>query len=69
MHPEAFSSTIAPHPIPSRTGTNFSEEERREKNLEGLLPPVIESLDDQAARLMRQLRSESLTDLQRNTVV
>ncbi|KAK2079325.1 hypothetical protein QBZ16_003016 [Prototheca wickerhamii] len=50
-------------------GTNFSEEERREKNLEGLLPPVIESLDDQAARLMRQLRSESLTDLQRNNVM
>ena len=69
MHPEAFSSPIAPHPIPSRTGTNFSEEERREKNLEGLLPPVIESLDDQAARLMRQLRSESLTDLQRNNVM
>uniref|UniRef100_A0A1D1ZWR8 Malic enzyme n=1 Tax=Auxenochlorella protothecoides TaxID=3075 RepID=A0A1D1ZWR8_AUXPR len=50
-------------------GTNFSESERREKHLDGLLPPVIETLDDQAARLMTQLRNEDLTNLQRNNIL
>jgi hypothetical protein len=33
-------------------GTNFSEEERQQLRLEGLLPPVVEDLELQAERLV-----------------
>ncbi|KAL4430559.1 hypothetical protein ABPG77_005799 [Micractinium sp. CCAP 211/92] len=50
-------------------GTNFSLEERDELRLEGLLPPVVESLDLQAERVMCQLREENKTDLQRYSIL
>ncbi|EFN55561.1 hypothetical protein CHLNCDRAFT_35453 [Chlorella variabilis] len=50
-------------------GTNFSHEERQELRLEGLLPPVVESLDLQAERVMCQLREEKKTDLMRYSIL
>lgn len=40
-------------------GTAFSEKERRNRRIEGLLPPVVESIELQAARVMEQIQSES----------
>lgn len=37
-------------------GTSFTTEQRKEYNVEGLLPPHVESLDLQAARVLMQLR-------------
>lgn len=45
-------------------GTAFTKEERRDLNLEGLLPPVIDTLESQSRRQMAQLEAE-LTDLER----
>ncbi|KAL4436957.1 hypothetical protein ABPG75_004096 [Micractinium tetrahymenae] len=50
-------------------GTNFSLVEREELRLEGLLPPVVESLDLQANRVMCQLREPNKTDLQRYSIL
>lgn len=50
-------------------GTNFSLEERSKLRLEGLLPPVVESLDLQAERVMSQLQEEHKTDLQRYSIL
>lgn len=38
--------------------TAFTPEERRALKLEGLLPPVVETLEDQEARALSQLRSK-----------
>eukprot|EP00891_Asterochloris_glomerata_P000944 jgi/Astpho2/944/Aster-00780 len=40
-------------------GTNFTIEERKQHHLEGLLPPKVETLEEQAERVMLQIRSES----------
>ena len=45
-------------------GTAFSEEERDEFDLHGLLPPTVGTLDDQVARRLKALRAFS-TDLER----
>lgn len=50
-------------------GTNFSREERKYRNMEGLLPPVEESLELQAERVMCQLREPGKTDLQRYSIL
>ncbi|GAB4813553.1 hypothetical protein N2152v2_000599 [Parachlorella kessleri] len=50
-------------------GTNFSQEERRHRNMEGLLPPVEESLELQAERVTCQLREPGKTDLQRYSLL
>lgn len=47
-------------------GTAYSHEERRALQLEGLLPPRIESLDEQAARVMADVCARS-TPLERYT--
>jgi len=36
-------------------GTAFTEEERKTHHLEGLLPPTVETLDEQVARVLNQL--------------
>ena len=46
-------------------GTVFTKEERRALRLEGLLPPAVESLGQQAARVLRQLRDECTSPLER----
>ncbi|MET7331109.1 NAD-dependent malic enzyme [Nonomuraea sp. NPDC005650] len=46
-------------------GTAFSREERAELGLEGLLPPVVESLDEQVRRMYLQYRAQS-SDLLKN---
>ncbi|MBB6550939.1 NAD-dependent malic enzyme [Nonomuraea rubra] len=46
-------------------GTAFSQEERAELGLEGLLPPVIETLEEQAKRMYAQYRAQP-TDLLKN---
>lgn len=46
-------------------GTNFTKQEREEKHLQGLVPPVYESLELQAERVMYQLRNVSHTPLQK----
>ena len=46
-------------------GTAFSKDDRRRLRLEGLLPPAVESLPQQAARVLRQLRDECSTPLER----
>jgi malate dehydrogenase (oxaloacetate-decarboxylating) len=46
-------------------GTAFSNEERKEFSLKGLLPPVVETIEDQLQRAYRQF-SLQLDDLQRN---
>jgi hypothetical protein len=50
-------------------GTNFSHEERAALRLEGLLPPVVESLELQAERVMCQLRESHKTNLQRYSIL
>lgn len=45
-------------------GTAFTEAERREHNLEGLLPPVIENLEEQVKRVLFQIEHQE-DDLQR----
>lgn len=50
-------------------GTNFSLIEREELRLEGLLPPVVESLALQADRVMCQLQESHKTDLQRYSIL
>ncbi|KAK9841954.1 hypothetical protein WJX81_000859 [Elliptochloris bilobata] len=46
-------------------GTAFTAEERKEKGLEGLLPPIVETIELQAERVMLQLRNDCGTDLAR----
>ena len=46
-------------------GTAFTKEDRRRLRLEGLLPPAVETLPQQAARVLRQLRDECSTPLER----
>ena len=46
-------------------GTTFTREERRKLKLEGLLPPAVETLSQQAARVLRQLRGECSSPLER----
>ncbi|MEU8401542.1 NAD-dependent malic enzyme [Nonomuraea sp. NPDC048892] len=46
-------------------GTAFSPRERAELGLEGLLPPVVETLDEQVRRSYAQYRAQP-TDLQKN---
>ncbi|MEO3867670.1 NAD-dependent malic enzyme [Nonomuraea sp. B12E4] len=46
-------------------GTAFSPEERAELGLEGLLPPVVESLDEQVRRMYMQYRAQP-SDLLKN---
>ncbi|WP_051760717.1 NAD-dependent malic enzyme [Herbidospora cretacea] len=46
-------------------GTAFTAEEREELLLDGLLPPVVESLDEQTRRVYAQYRSQP-TDLLKN---
>jgi len=46
-------------------GTGFTKEERREFGLLGLLPPAVESLDEQAARAFEAYGMKS-TDLERH---
>ncbi|PRW33894.1 NADP-dependent malate dehydrogenase [Chlorella sorokiniana] len=50
-------------------GTNFGREEREHLHIEGLLPPVVESLELQAERVMCQLRETHNTDLQRYSIL
>ncbi|KAK9812749.1 hypothetical protein WJX72_002964 [[Myrmecia] bisecta] len=45
-------------------GTSFTLEERKEKRLEGLLPPAVESLQLQADRVLLQLKEDCDTPLQ-----
>ena len=40
-------------------GTAFTTKERRQSRLEGLLPPRVESIAEQAARVMAQLRTSA----------
>jgi len=42
-------------------GTAFTEEERDALGLRGLLPPIVETLEDQAARALQQFRSQKTT--------
>ncbi|MFC7587762.1 NAD-dependent malic enzyme [Nonomuraea antimicrobica] len=46
-------------------GTAFSAEERAELGLEGLLPPVVETLEEQARRIYAQYRAQP-SDLLKN---
>jgi len=46
-------------------GTAFSKEDRRRLRLEGLLPPAVETLSQQAARVLKQLRDECTSPLER----
>ncbi|AEG19391.1 NAD-dependent malic enzyme [Methanobacterium paludis] len=46
-------------------GTAFSNEERKEFSLKGLLPPVVETIEDQLQRAYRQFSLQP-DDLQRN---
>ena len=46
-------------------GTAFTEEERKEFGLEGLLPPHVETLDEQAIRAYEALQKKD-TDLERH---
>jgi len=73
--PESFKTclkdggvSLAWNPVLNR-GTNFSQDERESKNLRGLLPPRVESLELQAERVMLQLREEAQTPLDRYTIL
>jgi malate dehydrogenase (oxaloacetate-decarboxylating) len=46
-------------------GTAFSDEERAELGLDGLVPPVVETLDEQVRRVYAQYRAQP-TDLLKN---
>jgi malate dehydrogenase (oxaloacetate-decarboxylating)(NADP+) len=48
----------------SNKGTAFTKEERRQHGLEGLLPPTVETLDEQLDRVMGHLEAKP-TDLER----
>ena len=50
-------------PIASK-GTAFTEAERKEHGLEGLLPPTVETIDRQLERVMGHLEHKA-SDLQR----
>lgn len=52
------------HNAAGNKGTAFSEQERKSKHLEGLLPPSIESLDLQVQRVLNHLDSKK-DDLER----
>ena len=54
---EAGSAPIIWTPYTNR-GTAFTQRQREALGLEGLLPPRVETLADQAARVMAQLRCE-----------
>ncbi len=47
-------------------GSAFTREERRRLGIEGLLPPHVSSMDEQVARVLENVRSQS-TDLHRYT--
>ncbi|MCZ1269204.1 NAD-dependent malic enzyme, partial [Paenibacillus tundrae] len=40
-------------------GTAFNEEERRELNLNGILPPMVLNIEEQVSRVYQQLQNES----------
>src|SRR4051812_16439536 len=70
-----MAATTSTHAISSRNvladphlnhGTAFTPEERRALGLDGLLPPAVSSLEDQAERAYGQYRSQP-GDLARNT--
>lgn len=46
-------------------GTSFGKDERRRLRLEGLVPPAVETLSQQAARVLRQLRDDCTSPLER----
>ena len=47
---------------------NFSREERTKLGLRGLLPPAVNSMDTQVARVLAHLRNQS-TDLERHEYI
>ena len=49
-------------------GTAFTEEERRDLHIEGLIPPVVETMDRQVDRVIAQMDAAS-DDLHRYTLL
>ena len=69
LHVDRFGgATLLSHHWLNR-GTNFSLEERKQKNLEGLLPPAVESLSLQAERVMEQLSAPNLLPLNKYNIL
>jgi hypothetical protein len=42
-------------------GTGYTQDERRRLSLEGLMPPRVESLEEQAARVIGNMRGTTWT--------